>query len=182
MGAGSLTLLRSTAGLATPIVVATDGEFEVGNEVTVAAIVDRFLRSMSVMSARARTVTVRAERAHVFSLPGLYQPDHRPARQQRCAHPRWKKLDARGVKVLARVKSGLNLRPIRTLADGSYIAKIYKNDYDRKKDRDGIEVRGVVGHEAKNSIPGASCSLRIEPDSSSRGPCPRESSCARMVG
>jgi hypothetical protein len=55
----------------------------------------------------------------------------------------WKKLDARGVKVLARVKSGLILRPIRTLADGSYIAKIYKSDYDRKKDRDGIEVRVI---------------------------------------
>jgi hypothetical protein len=55
----------------------------------------------------------------------------------------WKKLDARGAKVLARVKSGLILRPIRTLADGSYIAKIYKGDYDRKKDRDGIEVRVI---------------------------------------
>jgi Insertion element 4 transposase N-terminal/Transposase DDE domain len=55
----------------------------------------------------------------------------------------WKKLDARGVKVLARVKSGLILRPIRNLADGSYIAKIYKSGYDRKKDRDGIEVRVI---------------------------------------
>jgi len=42
--------------------------------------------------------------------------------------------------VLARVKRGLILRPICTLADRSYIAKIYKRDYDRK-DRDGIEVR-----------------------------------------
>jgi hypothetical protein len=55
----------------------------------------------------------------------------------------WKKLDARGVKVLARVKSGLILRPVRTLADGSYIAKIYQSDYDRKKDRGGIEVRVI---------------------------------------
>jgi Insertion element 4 transposase N-terminal/Transposase DDE domain len=55
----------------------------------------------------------------------------------------WKKLDARGVKVLARVKSGLILRPIRNLADGSYIAKTYKSDYDRKKDRNGIEVRVI---------------------------------------
>ena len=30
------------------------------------------------------------------------------------------------MKVLARVKSGLILRPIRHLADGSYLAKIYK--------------------------------------------------------
>ena len=35
------------------------------------------------------------------------------------------------------------LRPIRTLADGSYIAKIYKSDYERKKDRNGIEVRVI---------------------------------------
>jgi hypothetical protein len=55
----------------------------------------------------------------------------------------WKKLDARGITVLARVKSGLILRPIRTLSDGSYIAKIYRNAYDRKKDRDGIEVRVI---------------------------------------
>jgi len=50
---------------------------------------------------------------------------------------------ARGVKVLARVKSGLILRPIHHLADGSYLAKIYKSDYDRKKDRDGIAVRVI---------------------------------------
>jgi hypothetical protein len=45
--------------------------------------------------------------------------------------------------VLARVTSKLILRPIRTLADGSYIAKIYKNDTDRRHDRDGIEVRVI---------------------------------------
>ena len=55
----------------------------------------------------------------------------------------WKKLDARGVKVLARVTSRLILRPIRNLADGSYLAKIYKSAYDRQKDRDGIEVRVI---------------------------------------
>lgn len=33
---------------------------------------------------------------------------------------------AREVKVLARVKSGLILRPLHYLADGSYLAKIYK--------------------------------------------------------
>jgi transposase IS4-like protein/DDE family transposase len=55
----------------------------------------------------------------------------------------WRKLDEQKVKVLARVTSRLVLRPIRTLADGSYIAQIYKNDYDRRKDRDGIEVRVI---------------------------------------
>ena len=41
------------------------------------------------------------------------------------------------------MKSGLILRPIHHLADGSYLAKIYKSDYDRKKDRDGIAVRVI---------------------------------------
>ena len=34
---------------------------------------------------------------------------------------------AREVKLLARVKSGLILRRISHLSDGSYLAKIYKN-------------------------------------------------------
>jgi hypothetical protein len=50
---------------------------------------------------------------------------------------------ARGVKVLARVKSGLILRPIRPLADGSYLAKIYRSPSDREKDRDGVVVRVI---------------------------------------
>jgi Insertion element 4 transposase N-terminal/Transposase DDE domain len=55
----------------------------------------------------------------------------------------WLRLTERKVKVLARVSSSLILRPIRTLADGSYITKIYKCDYDRKHDRNGIEVRVI---------------------------------------
>jgi hypothetical protein len=55
----------------------------------------------------------------------------------------WRKLSAPGVKVLARVTNRLILRPIRTLADGSYLAKIYKGSYDREKDRDGITVRVI---------------------------------------
>ena len=47
------------------------------------------------------------------------------------------------MKVLARVTSQLILRPIVTLADGSYLAKIYKSPYDRQKDRDGIVVRVI---------------------------------------
>jgi hypothetical protein len=35
------------------------------------------------------------------------------------------------------------LRPIRELPDGSYLAKIYKGDSNRKKDRDGIVVRVI---------------------------------------
>jgi hypothetical protein len=53
----------------------------------------------------------------------------------------WKTLTARGVQILARVKSQLVLRPFQRLADGSYLAKIYRHDRDRRHDRDGIVVR-----------------------------------------
>jgi hypothetical protein len=59
------------------------------------------------------------------------------------SYRQWQTLGALNVKVLARVTSGLILRPIRTLADGSYITKIYRSDYDRQKDRNGIEVRVI---------------------------------------
>jgi hypothetical protein len=55
----------------------------------------------------------------------------------------WKAVTARDVKLLARVKSNLILRPIRNLADGSYLAKIYQTPEDRQKDRDGIVVRVI---------------------------------------
>jgi hypothetical protein len=55
----------------------------------------------------------------------------------------WRELDTRGVKLLARVTTQMVLRPIRELPDGSYLAKLYKGDYNRKKDRDGIVVRVI---------------------------------------
>ena len=55
----------------------------------------------------------------------------------------WKAVTARGVKILARVTSQLILKPIRNLADGSYLAKIYPSAYARQKDRDGILVRVI---------------------------------------
>jgi hypothetical protein len=55
----------------------------------------------------------------------------------------WRKLVERKVNVLARVTTQMILRPIRVLADGSYLAKIYKGDYDRRKDRDGVVVRVI---------------------------------------
>jgi hypothetical protein len=55
----------------------------------------------------------------------------------------WRKLAERKVNVLARVTTQMILRPIRVLADGSYLAKIYKGDYDRRKDRDGVVVRVI---------------------------------------
>ena len=59
------------------------------------------------------------------------------------SYPRWRQLEGRGVKLLARVVKSLILRPIRVLADGSYLAKVYRNDSDRRKDRDGVVVRVI---------------------------------------
>jgi hypothetical protein len=55
----------------------------------------------------------------------------------------WKAVTARGVKILARVTSRLILEPIRNLADGSDLAKIYPSAYARQKDRAGILVRVI---------------------------------------
>jgi hypothetical protein len=55
----------------------------------------------------------------------------------------WNTVTTRGVKILARVTSQLILKPIRTLADGSYLAKIYPSAYARLKDRDGLIVRVI---------------------------------------
>ena len=59
------------------------------------------------------------------------------------SYPLWKAVTARDIKLLARVKSNLILRPIRDLADGSYLAKIYPTPEDRRKDRDGVVVRVI---------------------------------------
>jgi hypothetical protein len=55
----------------------------------------------------------------------------------------WKALASRGIQILARVKSHLVLRPVQHWADGSYLAKIYRNDRDRRHDRGGIAVRVI---------------------------------------
>ena len=55
----------------------------------------------------------------------------------------WQKVTGRGAKILARVTSRLILKPIRNLADGSYLAKIYRSCYDRQIDRNGIVVRVI---------------------------------------
>ena len=59
------------------------------------------------------------------------------------SYDHWKTAMLREVKLLARVKSGLILEPIQNLADGSYLAKIYRTSYDREKDRHGILVRVI---------------------------------------
>ncbi len=48
-----------------------------------------------------------------------------------------------GAKILARVKSRLILKPIRNLADGSYLAKIDPSPEARQRDRGGIVVRVI---------------------------------------
>jgi len=55
----------------------------------------------------------------------------------------WRQLHSMGVKLLVRVVKNLILRPIRYLPDGSYLAKVYKNAYDRDKNRDGVLVRVI---------------------------------------
>jgi hypothetical protein len=73
----------------------------------------------------------------------------------------WKRAVQEHVAVLARVKSGLILRPIEHLSDGSYLAKIYPGSYDRDKDRNGIIVRVIryqlddpqrVGHDEEHVL------------------------------
>src|SRR3954447_9777846 len=59
------------------------------------------------------------------------------------SYSHWEEASARGVKALARVKSNSILRPTRDLADGSYLAKIYRTPEDRRKDRHGIVVRVI---------------------------------------
>ena len=55
----------------------------------------------------------------------------------------WRRLTTRRVDVLARVTTQMILRPIRVRTDGSYLAEVYKGDYDRRKDRDGVVVRVI---------------------------------------
>jgi hypothetical protein len=59
------------------------------------------------------------------------------------SYERWRRLEARGVKLLARVVKSMILRPIRGLADDSYLAKVYRSPTDRDQDRDGIIVRVI---------------------------------------
>lgn len=59
------------------------------------------------------------------------------------SYEHWKTLDARGVKMLVRVKGNMVFKPIQRLPDGSYLAKIYPSSYARAKDRDGIVVRVI---------------------------------------
>jgi hypothetical protein len=84
------------------------------------------------------------ERTMVQGLLGLLTPEMLLLLDQGFFSERlWRQLVGREVSVLARVTTQLILRPIRVLPDGSYLAKIYKGDYNRGKDRDGVVVRVI---------------------------------------
>ena len=77
------------------------------------------------------------------------------------SYKQWKRALSEKVAVLARVRSGLILKPIRRLSDGSYLAKIYPTPRDREKDRQGIIVRVIryklddpqrVGHDEEHVL------------------------------
>jgi len=53
----------------------------------------------------------------------------------------WKKLMARRVQLLVRIKCNMVFAVIRRLSDGSFLTKIYPSDKDRRKDQNGIVVR-----------------------------------------
>jgi hypothetical protein len=50
---------------------------------------------------------------------------------------------ATGAHLLARVQTRLTLTPLRRLADGSYLAKLYPSAEARRRDRGGLEVRVI---------------------------------------
>lgn len=73
----------------------------------------------------------------------------------------WKEVVTHGCQLLARASSRLNLRPHKVLTDGSTLSKIYPRDWDRTRDRNGIEVRVIrytindpqrVGHQQEHVL------------------------------
>lgn len=77
------------------------------------------------------------------------------------SYDHWKTLHLQGIKLLVRMKSNMILRPIRTLSDGSTMAKIYPSSYNRSRDRNGIVVRVIeytlddpqrTGHQEKHRL------------------------------
>lgn len=55
----------------------------------------------------------------------------------------WRRLAAGPAQVLARGTTQMALPPTRALPDGSFLSKLYRNDYDRRKDRGGVAVRVI---------------------------------------
>ena len=63
----------------------------------------------------------------------------------------WKTVISQGVHILARVIKSMILKPIEQLSDGSYLAKIYRNAYDREKDRNGIRGARDQVHDGRSA-------------------------------
>jgi hypothetical protein len=68
---------------------------------------------------------------------------------------------SQGVHLLARVIKSMILKPIEQLSDGSYLAKIYRSNHDRDKDRRGILLRVIkytiddsqrTGHQEEHTL------------------------------
>jgi hypothetical protein len=55
----------------------------------------------------------------------------------------WKTVISWGIHLLTRVIKSMILKPVKQLSDGSYLAKIYRNNHDRDKDRRGILLRVI---------------------------------------
>jgi hypothetical protein len=53
----------------------------------------------------------------------------------------WNEAIKRGADLLGRLKRNMIFRPIQTLSDGSFLAKLYPSPYARRKDEGGILVR-----------------------------------------
>ncbi len=49
----------------------------------------------------------------------------------------------RGAHFLGRAKASIILKPVRRLADGSYLADVYPSQYARRCERDGLRVRAI---------------------------------------
>jgi hypothetical protein len=61
----------------------------------------------------------------------------------------------RGAHLLARVRSNTVLRPVRRLDDGSYLAKLYPSESDRRRDTRGLPVRVIEYTHDDPNRPGA---------------------------
>jgi hypothetical protein len=73
----------------------------------------------------------------------------------------WKSVVTHHCQLLARVSSRLVLRPLQSLTDGSYLAKIYPCESERNRDRQGLGVRVIrytlndpqrVGHQQEHVL------------------------------
>jgi hypothetical protein len=80
----------------------------------------------------------------------------------------------RGAHLLARVKSNTVLHPIRRLADGSYLAKIYPSVADRRRDMRGLPVRVIEYTHDDPHRPGAGERHRLITDLTSPADLPAQ--------